>query len=85
MSSWERPKEEYHAHFDCFSGAAGDMVRDERTKFSPCPSHLLIWRDSVSYRLCSSWHRAWILVTMKPFERSCWIMLLFVWKKDCQK
>jgi uncharacterized protein (DUF111 family) len=23
---WERPTQEYHAHFDCFSGAAGDMM-----------------------------------------------------------
>jgi hypothetical protein len=25
-TSWKRPTESYHAHFDCFSGAAGDMV-----------------------------------------------------------
>ena len=25
-AEWEIPKEEYHAHFDCFSGAAGDMM-----------------------------------------------------------
>lgn len=24
--SWERPKGPFHAHFDCFSGAAGDMM-----------------------------------------------------------
>jgi uncharacterized protein (DUF111 family) len=23
---WERPTQSYHAHFDCFSGAAGDMM-----------------------------------------------------------
>jgi uncharacterized protein (DUF111 family) len=23
---WKRPNESYHAHFDCFSGAAGDMM-----------------------------------------------------------
>ena len=23
---WNRPEELYHAHFDCFSGAAGDMI-----------------------------------------------------------
>eukprot|EP00980_Cylindrotheca_fusiformis_P021762 scaffold8587_cov97-Cylindrotheca_fusiformis.AAC.10 len=25
-STWKLPKEKYHAHFDCFSGAAGDML-----------------------------------------------------------
>lgn len=25
-SGWEKPKGSYHAHFDCFSGAAGDML-----------------------------------------------------------
>ena len=25
-SRWDRPQETYHAHFDCFSGAAGDMM-----------------------------------------------------------
>ena len=24
--SWERPSSSFHAHFDCFSGAAGDMM-----------------------------------------------------------
>lgn len=24
--TWSRPHEKYHAHFDCFSGAAGDMM-----------------------------------------------------------
>ena len=26
MTLWKRPKASYHAHFDCFSGAAGDMM-----------------------------------------------------------
>ncbi|CAJ1959508.1 unnamed protein product [Cylindrotheca closterium] len=26
MSSWKIPTGDYHAHFDCFSGAAGDML-----------------------------------------------------------
>lgn len=26
FASWKRPSENFHAHFDCFSGAAGDML-----------------------------------------------------------
>jgi uncharacterized protein (DUF111 family) len=44
--SWERPGTSYHAHFDCFSGAAGDMMLAACLDASGNPEQLM---DYIAY------------------------------------